>query len=151
MLLYEMYVLQLMLWLHLSCHWSLMCLIHQTSLAWRVRGNALVLLPLVFRVKKPVPWNSIIFWIRVAINHTYGYASEEDCRLVRVKAHKVRKIAISLLFWRNCAVQLFLEHLLSPLPLRCYPQAYAYLYHQLCGGCSRGHVACLHFQLQCSN
>ena len=35
--------------------------------------------------------------------------SDEDCRSVRVKAHEVRKISMSLLFKRNCAIQQVLK------------------------------------------
>ena len=39
--------------------------------------------------------NTILFWIRLPNNQTYGSATYEDCRLVKVKAHKVRKIGTS--------------------------------------------------------
>ena len=39
----------------------------------------------------------------------YESASDEDCRVVRVKAHKVRKIVTLLLFKKNCAIQQILN------------------------------------------
>ena len=54
--------------------------------------------------KKQVFWNIILFWTRSIISHAYGSAFNEDCRLVRVKAHEIRKIAASLLFGRNWRV-----------------------------------------------
>ena len=55
--------------------------------------------------KKWVAWNTILFWIRSVINQAYTSASKEDCGLVRVKTHKVPKIATSLLVRRNSAIQ----------------------------------------------
>ena len=55
------------------------------------------------------PQKKIVFWIRSVISHSYGSAFEEDCRSVRVEAHEVRKIETSLLFRRNCAIQLVLK------------------------------------------
>ena len=48
----------------------------------------------VTKRKKWVPPKNISFWIKSVINHVYESASEEDCRLVRVKACKVRKIVL---------------------------------------------------------
>ena len=59
--------------------------------------------------EKRVSQNTISFWIRSVISHVYGSASDEDCRLVKVKAHKDRKIATSLLFRRKCAIQQVLK------------------------------------------
>ena len=55
--------------------------------------------------KKEVSQNTISWWFRSVISRTCGFASEEYCRLVRVKAYEVRKTATSLLFWRNFAIQ----------------------------------------------
>ena len=43
------------------------------------------------------------------INHTYASSSEEECRSLRVRACKIRKVATSLLFWWNCAVHQVLK------------------------------------------
>ena len=47
------------------------------------------------------------FWLRSVIS--MAHASEEDCCSLRVSAHKVRKVATSLLFKRNCAVHQVLK------------------------------------------
>ena len=49
--------------------------------------------------------STISFWIEFIIS----MMKEEECRLVRVKAHEVRKIATSLLRGRDCAVQQVLK------------------------------------------
>ena len=99
--------------------------------------------------KKRVSQNTILFWIRLVISQAYGSASEEGRRLFRVKAHEVRKIAISLLFRRNLCNPTSIEgwylaipeHLLSLLSSRCHPQAYGQLFLWLRGSSSKGYVA----------
>ena len=44
--------------------------------------------------EKRVSQNTISFWIRSVISHVYRSASDEDCRLVKVKAHKDRKMLL---------------------------------------------------------
>ena len=46
------------------------------------------------RRKKRVSCNTILFWI----NHAYRSATDKNCRLVKIKEHKVRKISTSLPF-----------------------------------------------------
>ena len=54
--------------------------------------------------------NSISFWVRSIINHPYGSATDEDHRLMKVKAPEVWKLSTySLLFKRNCVVQQVLK------------------------------------------
>ena len=103
----------------------------------------------VTKRKKQVSHDTILFWIRLVICHAYESASYYECRLVRVMAHGVRKIAISLLFRRNYNSPVSIEgwnlviseHPLNLLPLRCHPQAYGDLFHWPCDGGSRGFVA----------
>ena len=61
------------------------------------------------RVKKRVSRNTIPFWLRSVISMAHASASEEDCHLLRVRAHEVRKVAASLLFKRNCVVHQVLK------------------------------------------
>ena len=103
--------------------------------------------------KKQVSGNTISSWIRSVFSHTHEFF-DEDCRSVGVKAHKVRKIATSLLFRRDCAVQQIFQvskHLLSLLPSRCCPQAYGHLFHQLCGSLRRSYSSLALSVFQCSN
>ena len=60
-------------------------------------------------MKKRVSRNTISFWLHLVISMAHASASEEDCRALRVRAHKVRKVAMSLLFKRNCAVHQVLK------------------------------------------
>ena len=50
------------------------------------------------RRKKLVSQNSIYFWIRSVINHTYETATGSVCESVKVKAHVLQKLGVSLLF-----------------------------------------------------
>ena len=50
----------------------------------------------------------ISFWLR-SVSMAHASASEEDCRSLRVRAHEVRKVAMSLLFKGNCAVHQVLK------------------------------------------
>ena len=61
--------------------------------------------------KKQMPQNTISFsfWISLVINHAYAFASEEDCRLLRVKAHEILKVAASLLFRKNGTIHQVLK------------------------------------------
>ena len=105
----------------------------------------------VAKRKKQVSQNNILFRRRLVISYSDGSASDEDCRSVRGKAVKVRKIVISLLFRRNLCIPasteggdvvvVVSEHFLSLLPLRYHPQAYGYIFQKPCGGGSRGQVA----------
>ena len=79
------------------------------SCAEQYHSEFLNLLASVTNRKKQVSQKINLFWVRSVLSHTNGSASNEDCRLVRDKAHEVRKIATSLLFRRNCAVQQVLE------------------------------------------
>ena len=49
--------------------------------------------------KERVSLNTISFWFRSVVNHAYASVSENDCRSLRV-----RKVAMSLLLRRNCAI-----------------------------------------------
>ena len=49
-------------------------------------------------LKKQVSHNTVSFSLRPVITLAHASASEEDCRSLRVRAHKVRKVAISLLY-----------------------------------------------------
>ena len=42
-------------------------------------------------------------------NHAYGFDTYEDCRSVKVKAHKVRMIGTSFLFRKNSTVKQVLK------------------------------------------
>ena len=55
--------------------------------------------------KKRLSWNTISFWLCSAILLARASASEEDCRSLRVRVYKVRKVATSLLFKRSCVVR----------------------------------------------
>ena len=46
----------------------------------------------------------ILFSIRSIMNHSYEFASKEDGRSLRVRAHKVNKVPTSSLFRRNCTI-----------------------------------------------
>ena len=59
--------------------------------------------------KKRVSGNPISFWLRSVITLAHVSASEEDCRSLKVRTHEVRKVAISLLFKRNCVVHQVLK------------------------------------------
>ena len=45
---------------------------------------------------------TISFWLRPVITLAHVSALEEDYWSLRVRAHEVRKVAMSLLFKRNC-------------------------------------------------
>ena len=60
-------------------------------------------------VKKIVSRNTISFWLRSIISMAHVSASYEDCRALRVRPHKVRKVATFLHFKRNCAVHQVLK------------------------------------------
>ena len=75
--------------------------------------------------------------IRDVIRHTYGSATDENCRLVEVKAHEVRKIATSLLIIKNCTLQQVLKvgtwpFPLCHIPLRCHPLVLWWWLKRLC-------------------
>ena len=53
--------------------------------------------------------NPISLWHRSTISHPYDSTSDADSKAVRVKAHEVCKISISLLFKKNYAVQQVLK------------------------------------------
>ena len=59
--------------------------------------------------KKGISRNTISFWIRTVIDHGYSSASEDDCRAVKVSAHKVHSIASSMPFKKNVAVSQILQ------------------------------------------
>ena len=61
------------------------------------------------RRKKRVSHDTISFWLHSVITLAHASALEEDCRSLRVTAHKVRKVLTSLLFKRNCAVHQILK------------------------------------------
>ena len=61
------------------------------------------------RHKKRVSRNAISFWLHSVISSAHSFASEEDCRSLRVRAHEVRKVATSLLSKRNCTVHQVLK------------------------------------------
>ena len=64
---------------------------------------------LMGRQKILVSRNTISFWLRSVITLAHASALEEDCRSLRVRAHEVRKVAMSLLFERNCTVHQVLK------------------------------------------
>ena len=53
--------------------------------------------------------STISFWLRCVISMAHAYASEEDYRSLGVRADEVRKVAMSLLFKRNCSVHQILK------------------------------------------
>ena len=53
--------------------------------------------------------STISFWLRCVISMAHAYASEKDCRSLGVRADEVRKVAMSLLFKRNCSVHQILK------------------------------------------
>ena len=55
-----------------------------------------------------VPKHRLV-WISSVISYAYESAFNEDHRSVRVGVHEVRKIATSLLFRQNCAIQQVLK------------------------------------------
>ena len=59
--------------------------------------------------KKRVSRNTISFWLRSVICMAHATASKEDCRLLRVWAHEIRKIVTSLIFKKNCVVHQVLK------------------------------------------
>ena len=72
--------------------------------------------------KKWVSQNTISFWIRSVISQACGSASEEECRLVTVRAHKGRFITVQ--------EELVSEHFLSLLSSKCHLQAHGHRFHQ---------------------
>ena len=61
------------------------------------------------RCKNWVSRNTISFWLHSVITMAHVFALEEDCPSLRVRAPKVRKVAMSLLFKRNCEVHQVLK------------------------------------------
>ena len=49
--------------------------------------------------KKWLSWNNISFWLCSVITLAHASTSEEDCQSLRVRAHEVRKVTTSLLFY----------------------------------------------------
>ena len=54
--------------------------------------------------KKRESQETISFWLCSVISLARASASEEDCQSLRVRAHEVRKVVMSLLFKRDCVV-----------------------------------------------
>ena len=77
-------------------------------------------------------------WIKLVISHTYPSGTGEDCRAVKVKAQKELGSSAGTEGWDL----VFVNYLLSLLSMSCHPQAYGYLLHWPCGGCSRDHIVC---------
>ena len=61
------------------------------------------------RRKRRVSRNTISFWLRSVISMAHTSVSEEDCCSLRIRAHEVRKVVMSLLFKRNCMVHQVLK------------------------------------------
>ena len=59
--------------------------------------------------KKRVSQNTISFWLRSIISFAHSSTLEEDCHSLRVRAHEIRKVVMSLFFKRNCMVHLVLK------------------------------------------
>ena len=100
-------------------------------------------------LKKMVSCNTISFWLWSLISFAHSSALEENCWSLGVRANEVRKVAVSLLFKRNCVVHWVLKagtwsahavYLALLLPERCLPQALGYILHWACGGGSAGRV-----------
>ena len=63
----------------------------------QLRPSCSTLFILTVKWKKRVFQKIISFWIRSLISHTCQSATDEDCRAVNFKLHKVQKIGTSLL------------------------------------------------------
>ena len=84
--------------------------------------------------------NTISFWIRLVISHTYSSGTDADCGSVKVNAYEVRKIDTSLQK-ELCSPAggksryIVLSNDLCILSTRCHPLVYGLLFNQPFGGC----------------
>ena len=100
--------------------------------------------------KKRVFLNTISFWLQSVTSLARASASEEDCRSLWVRAHKVRKVVTSFLFKRNCTVHQEVkagtwsaQSTFSAFYLRDVTHSHLdHLLHWTCGGSSAGRVTC---------
>ena len=59
--------------------------------------------------KNECPKTPFLSGTRFVIHRTYASTSDENCSSLRVRVHKVRNVAASLLFKRNCAAHRVLK------------------------------------------
>ena len=95
--------------------------------------------------KKRVSCNTISFWLRSVISMAHASASEEVCRSLRVRAHEIRKTAMSMLFQEVLCGPSGTEggnvvRSVDLLSGGCHSQALGHLLPWSCGGGSEGHV-----------
>ena len=64
---------------------------------------------LTCQIKQQVSRSTVLSLLRLVITLVHLFALEEDWRSLRVRASKVRKVAMSLLFKRNCVVHQVLK------------------------------------------